>query len=78
MRAIRISRFGAITPSYGEASPLPEIQRPEGARSALQFIVRADLGNLPVHQDHDGIGLSDGVVAMRGEEDDLLVRQARE
>src|SRR5215469_16731192 len=74
------SGFSTIARSSGEARALPEIQRPERAGLLLQLVMRANLGYLPIHEDHNGVGLADGVVAMGGEQDDLLVvaRQRRQ
>src|SRR5436853_7378887 len=52
---------------------LRQEERPEVPRVALQFLVRADFSDPAVDQDHDHVGLANRVVAMRREDDDLLV-----
>ena len=37
-----------------------------------QFFVRADLRDAPINEHHDRVGLADRIVAVRGEQDDLL------
>src|SRR5713101_63311 len=37
-----------------------------------QFLMCSDLRDTPIHQDHNRIGLADRIVAMCGEQDDLL------
>ena len=51
---------------------LRQEERPELPRVAGQFLVRADFRDAPIHEDYDGISLADRIVAVRGEQDDLL------
>ena len=43
-----------------------------------QFLVRSHLDNTTIDQNHDSIGLADRIVAMGGEQDDLLLGKCRE
>src|SRR5712692_3660789 len=51
---------------------LRQEERPELPRMTGQFLVRADLRDTPIYQHDDGVGLADGIVAVRGKQDDLL------
>ena len=51
---------------------LRQEERPKLPRMAGQFLVRADFRDAPIYEDHDGVGLANRIVAVRGEQDDLL------
>ena len=52
--------------------PLHQVERPELMRVASQLLVRADLSDVAIDQHYNHVGLADRIVAMRGEQDDLL------
>jgi hypothetical protein len=51
---------------------LRQEERTELPRVAGQFLVRANLRDAPIEEDHDRVGLADRIVAMGGEQDHLL------
>src|SRR5690348_2694089 len=65
-------------PSGCLVGTLRQEERPELARMAGQFLVRANLSDTSVHQHHNGVGFADRIVAVRGEQDDLLLSKGRQ
>src|SRR5215472_10904949 len=52
---------------------LRQEERPELTRVVGQFLVCANLCDTPIEEHHDQVGLADRIVAVRGEQDDLLL-----